>query len=243
MSILQKIPGLKLQWLALILLTIYPIAIGASRLGIWHFKHSFLLFVVAAITGFIVLVLSVLKMSRGESGESKALVIAVVASLLPLGVLGNSVLKAKNAPFIHDISTDLQTPPELMAAANDRIAGDHPVAYEGEALAKLQMAGYPDLKPLLLPKAPAMVFELANRAVADNGWQVLAQNNTTEPFTIEAVASSALFGFKDDIVIRIKALDPQQTQVDVRSMSRQGKSDLGVNAKRIKDLLQQIQTY
>ena len=107
MSALQKIPAIKLQWIALVLLAIYPIAIAAARLDIWHFRNSFLLFVVAAIAGFIVLVLSVLKMSRGDRQDSKALVISVVATLIPLISLGSNIVKAKDFPFIHDISTDV----------------------------------------------------------------------------------------------------------------------------------------
>ncbi len=66
------------------------------------------------------------------------------------------------------------------------------------------------------------------------------QNNETLPFTIEAVDTSLLFGFKDDVVIRISSHKEAGSLVDVRSMSRQGKSDLGVNAKRIQALLDQI---
>jgi hypothetical protein len=245
MSLLQKVPAVKLQWLALVLLVVYPLAIAAARLEVWHFRNSFLLFIVAAIVGFVVLVLSVLKMSKGETQDSKALVIAVVATLVPIGILGNSIIDAKSYPFIHDISTDLVTPPALMAAKADRLEGDHSVAYEGPELAALQQAGYPDLNSLLVVDSPVAVFTKAKEVVTQNGWQILAENNTSLPYTLEAVDSSLLFGFKDDVVIRIKAVvqDGQASgsQVDIRSMSRQGKSDLGVNAKRILQLQNQMQ--
>jgi uncharacterized protein (DUF1499 family) len=48
-----------------------------------------------------------------------------------------------------------------------------------------------------------------------------------------------LFGFKDDIVIRIAAAG-SGSRVDVRSLSRVGKSDFGVNAKRIRKYLRQL---
>lgn len=245
MSALQKIPAIKLQWIALVLLAIYPIAIAAARLDVWHFRNSFLLFVVAAIAGFIVLVLSVLKMSRGDRQDSKALVISVVATLIPLIFLGSNIVKAKDFPFIHDISTDVNNPPMLMAAKTDRVEGDHSVDYEGPELAALQKAGYPDLTSLVLSDTPQQVFERSLSIVQGNGWNVLASNDQQPPLTIEAVDTSLLFGFKDDIVIRIQSIQTSEgkpaTVVDVRSMSRQGKSDLGVNAKRIKQLLAQIQ--
>ena len=245
MSALQKIPAIKLQWIALVLLAIYPIAIAAARLDVWHFRNSFLLFVVAAIAGFIVLVLSVLKMSRGDRQDSKALVISVVATLIPLIFLGSNIVKAKDFPFIHDISTDVNNPPMLTAAKTDRVEGDHSVNYEGPELAALQKAGYPDLTSLVLSDTPQQVFERSLSIVQGNGWNVLASNDQQPPLTIEAVDTSLLFGFKDDIVIRIQSIQTSEgkpaTVVDVRSMSRQGKSDLGVNAKRIKQLLAQIQ--
>jgi uncharacterized protein (DUF1499 family) len=49
---------------------------------------------------------------------------------------------------------------------------------------------------------------------------------------IEAVATSRLYGFKDDVVARVRAKDAG-TQVDFRSVSRVGMSDLGANCKRI----------
>jgi uncharacterized protein (DUF1499 family) len=248
MSLLQKVPGPKLQLIGLLLLAVYPVAIIGSRLGLWDFKLSFLLFIVAAIIGFVVLVLAVLKMSTGDRQDSKALVITVIATLIPLSVLGSSVMKAKSSPFIHDISTDVSNPPPLNAARSDRVAGDHSVAYEGPELAGIQLAGYPDLKGLTVNQAPADVFKMVRAVIKQNGWQVLAENSETLPFTIEAVDTSFLFGFKDDVVVRISAVESDAaaeaavtgSKVDVRSMSRVGKSDLGANAKRIQALLNQL---
>ena len=60
---------------------------------------------------------------------------------------------------------------------------------------------------------------------------------------IEATDTSLLFGFKDDVVIRVAALADVSTassRVDVRSLSRVGGSDFGVNAKRIRDYLARL---
>ncbi len=50
---------------------------------------------------------------------------------------------------------------------------------------------------------------------------------------VEAVDTTFLFGFRDDLVVRISAEEGKGTRVDVRSKSRVGMSDLGQNAKRI----------
>ena len=58
--------------------------------------------------------------------------------------------------------------------------------------------------------------------------------------TIEAVDTTAIMGFKDDVVIRINT-NAEGTLVDLRSVSRVGVSDLGANAARIREFLQAYQ--
>ena len=60
---------------------------------------------------------------------------------------------------------------------------------------------------------------------------------------IEAVATSFLFGFKDDMVIRVTETDGAQVKIDVRSKSRVGKSDLGQNAKRIRRFMEGLTAH
>jgi hypothetical protein len=246
---LNKIPASKLKWLAVILLALYPLAILAARLDIMHFSNSFLIFIVSALVGLLVLLLAIFKLTKGQSGEKTALLIAIVLTALPISVLGSNIIKARTLPFIHDITTDTQNPPQFVAAINDRAEGDHPVTYEGEDVAQLQRAGYSNLNTLELNQPVATVFTQAQAVVAAQGWEVIAMNINEPPFTIEAVDQSFLFGFKDDIVIRMEAFTtaeqhadvPAKTRIDVRSMSRVGKSDLGANAARIEGFLNELQ--
>jgi uncharacterized protein (DUF1499 family) len=48
-----------------------------------------------------------------------------------------------------------------------------------------------------------------------------------------------LFGFKDDIVVRVTP-SGNGSRVDVRSLSRVGRSDFGVNANRVRKFLRQL---
>ena len=57
---------------------------------------------------------------------------------------------------------------------------------------------------------------------------------------IEATDTTLWFGFKDDIVVRVTPLD-SASRIDVRSVSRVGKSDVGTNATRIRNYLSKIQ--
>jgi uncharacterized protein (DUF1499 family) len=49
-----------------------------------------------------------------------------------------------------------------------------------------------------------------------------------------------LFGFKDDVVIRVRPLDAGSV-IDVRSLSRIGGSDFGTNARRVRAYLRRLQ--
>ena len=69
------------------------------------------------------------------------------------------------------------------------------------------------------------------------GWEVVAV--APEDLRIEATDTTLLFGFKDDIVVRVTP-SGNGSRVDVRSLSRVGKSDFGVNANRIRKFLRQL---
>lgn len=246
---LNKISASKLQGLAIILLALYPLAIVAARLDLMHFRNSFLIFIVSALIGLLVLLLSIFKLAKGQNTEKAGLIIAIVLTALPLSVLASNIIKARTVPFIHDITTDTQNPPQFIAAVTDRIEGDHPVEYAGEEVAKQQLAGYPKLEALELDQPIEAVVTQAQEVADAMGWDVLAININEPPFTIEAVDESLLFGFKDDIVVRLESFTtpeqnvdvPAKTRVDVRSMSRVGKSDLGANAARIEAFLKALE--
>ena len=83
----------------------------------------------------------------------------------------------------------------------------------------------------LLPQSPARAFDLADRAARDMGWDIVSIS--PPDMRIEATATTRLFGFQDDVVVRITPA-PKGSRVDVRSVSRLGKSDIGANAGRIR---------
>ena len=57
---------------------------------------------------------------------------------------------------------------------------------------------------------------------------------------IEATATTLLFGFRDDVVVRIVENEAGGVSIDMRSKSRVGKSDLGQNAKRIRQFMENL---
>jgi uncharacterized protein (DUF1499 family) len=170
---------------------------------------------------------------RGFVAALLAVVIGVAAAYTPL----TWFLRAQQAPELNDITTDTNNPPPLVVTLQLRRGASNPATYPGANAAVLQRAAYPDVTPVILPEAPAVAFKKADDAAMAMGWDVVAR--APAEGRIEAVATSAWFGFRDDIVIRIRA-DGAGSKVDIRSKSRDGESDLGVNARRIREFIAKL---
>jgi uncharacterized protein (DUF1499 family) len=146
--------------------------------------------------------------------------------------------QATSVPAIHDITTDTADPPQFRAVADARDAAMNTVAYPGNETAAKQEKAYPWIEPLVVARGPDAVFRVAKALVQDRGWTLQA----AEPDTgrIEATAVTFWYGFRDDVAIRIAPTDDGRTRIDVRSASRVGISDLGVNAERVRAVLDDL---
>jgi uncharacterized protein (DUF1499 family) len=146
-------------------------------------------------------------------------------------------LQRASLPVINDITTDTANPPAFVAILPRRVDAPVPAAYPGGTFAQAQREAYPDIAPLVLRIPPAAAFAKAEDVARTGGWEIVAADQAAG--RIEATATTAWFGFKDDIVVRITPT-PQGSRIDVRSVSRVGKSDLGTNAKRIRAYLARL---
>ncbi|MBH0031055.1 DUF1499 domain-containing protein [Pseudoalteromonas sp. SWYJZ98] len=162
-----------------------------------------------------------------------ALVFSVVAIAMPLNMMN----KAKSVPAIHDISTDLVNPPKFVAIAPLRAEAPNPVEYAGEETAVQQRKAYPELATLSFAQSKADLMAASEQAVKNLGFAVVSANTATG--IVEATDTTIWFGFKDDVVIRIKD-EGSQRFVDIRSKSRVGRSDLGKNAERIHSIINEL---
>jgi len=145
--------------------------------------------------------------------------------------------RAEQVPRIHDITTDTANPPQFQAILPLRASAPNSAVYGGLAVAIQQQAAYPDIQTLLLPGDTTKTFDQALALVRDSGWKVVAAR--PDEGRIEATATTVWFGFKDDVVIRVKAMDGG-SRVDMRSVSREGVSDVGTNARRIRHFLRSM---
>jgi uncharacterized protein (DUF1499 family) len=115
-----------------------------------------------------------------------------------------------------------------------KAAGDNSAEYEGAKIAEQQRRAYPDIVPLTLALQPGAVFSRTLDTARRMGWTIVAADDAAG--RIEASDRSRWFGFTDDIVIRITP-SGSGSRIDLRSSSRLGRSDFGVNAARIKTYL------
>ena len=141
---------------------------------------------------------------------------------------------ARQFPPIHDITTDIQDPPRFVRVLPLRKDARNSVDYTDTETPVRQRATYPDILPLDLTIEPAAAFERAERAARSLEWQIVAVK--TVEGRIEATATTFWFGFKDDIVVRIRP-SAAGCRVDIRSVSRVGRGDAGANARRVRDFL------
>ena len=149
--------------------------------------------------------------------------------------MGNQGLTAGSVPAIHNISTDVVEPPAFNKIVAIREAeGANPLVYEAEVLAAPQKAAYPYVKPLVSGDSPTAMFTKAVTVIESMGMELVSADQSNG--LLEATDTTFWFGFKDDVVIRIRP-EGGGSVVDVRSISRVGQSDLGKNAERIGEIL------
>jgi len=166
----------------------------------------------------------------GRAGRRHAIA-GTLFGLIPLSIAAAAAGSSGDAPMINDITTDTQDPPRFTAAATDEANSGRDLGYPGEEFAAQQRSGYPDLKSIRVDAPPDAAFERSVAAAETLGWKLTTRDAAAGRF--EAIAVTRLFGFVDDIVVRVRRAGAASI-VDVRSKSRDGRGDLGANAARIR---------
>jgi uncharacterized protein (DUF1499 family) len=217
---------------AVVLLALGPVG---WRAGWWHFRTAFFyLMPGAAYCGLAAMGIAVLALVFGR-GVGRRLAIGIVAFLIGAGIayVPWQFDRLRGiVPPIHDVTTDPANPPAFIAAAALRKAQNlNTPDYEGPSLAEQQRKAYPDLAPITLDLPPKDAFDRALVTAQRLGWTITESDAAAG--RIEATETSRWFRFVDDIVIRIEPAD-SGSRIDLRSSSRVGRSDFGVNANRIR---------
>lgn len=191
--------------------------------------------VFAGIAALILLVFQIV--FKRKTVTLGSTIVAVVLSAIAIAMPLSMINKGKNAPPIHDISTDLVNPPEFVAIAPLRADAPNPVAYDGIETAQQQRDAYPDLKTLRYSQSKADLIGAVDKSINNLGWELV--NTDANKGIIEATDTTMWFGFKDDVVVRITD-NGSERLVDIRSKSRVGGSDLGKNAERVATFIDEL---
>jgi uncharacterized protein (DUF1499 family) len=234
-----------LSWLGFAIAVVGVFGLGVSgpgyRLGLWGFQPGLGLAKYSAFLSLAAVVVCLTGLALWGSGYAADGLTPALIGVALGGFVAVWMLRWKHnldsVPYIHDITTDTENPPLFVAVLPLRAGAPNPAGYGGPELGRQQKNGYPDLAPGSLSLSPAETFPRALQAARDMGWEIVASDPLS--LRIEATDTTAWFGFKDDVVVR---LTPSSTgsRIDVRSVSRVGKSDVGTNARRIKAYLARL---
>ncbi len=230
--------GARILW-ALALLLVLVVAAGGPgvHLGLWSPLEGFIITLRSgfmgglALAGLSLIVIVIIAMNKKRGGMGKAILTLLIGLLLasPVGYL--RLFGGGDIPPIHDITTDMVNPPEFVALVGTRGDDANSLDYEGAEIASQQRQAYPDIKPIMVSSLPEQAFAKALEVAGNMGWTVTGVDSSTLRF--EATDHTFWFAFKDDVVLTIKSTETG-SQIDLRSVSRVGMSDLGANADRIR---------
>lgn len=220
---------------ALVVALSFPLLALGVRYGLWGFQIALSLLAGAALTAAILLalagvgLLSALRRQQRRAATQGMLVILFLVA--PVAMVFHFGLKASQVPVLYDISTTWVNPPPISAA---RPEGANPLQ-SADTNQALQKEFYPDVVTLTVAASPSEVLQRIEQVAQELGWEVTSVDGNTG--IVEATDTSFWFGFVDDVTVRARATTEGTTVIDVRSVSRVGKSDLGKNAERIRSFI------
>ena len=255
---IAKLPKIAL-WLAVGLVVWFLAAVFGPKFGLidWRFALGTMvrsagpiLIGVTALVAVIALVAVLWKGPRGQWWKA-ALALAIPAAFL--AGLNSVRATAESVPPIHDVATDVADPPQFTRATLDKrtqlqanpindyatplgeldawSGTDEPLASQSHA--QVIAESYPDLVSIPYSGDQRDAMVAVTLAMEDFGLDEVVSD--VEGGRVEGVAETFLFGFKDDVVARVR-----DGEIDLRSVSRVGLSDLGYNAARLRELSQAI---
>jgi uncharacterized protein (DUF1499 family) len=223
-------------------LILLALAGPSYRVGALSLTNAFTLLQWGAYAGIAAVVLGAIAAGLAYRRHLRVQMVvaapALLAGLVALGVPFELQRRARAAPPIHDISTDLENPPIFEAILPLRADAPNDLERTSD-VTELQRHGYPDLAPVTLPIPLDQAFDRALAVAQEAGWQIVTADKSSG--RIEATDTTRWFGFKDDVVVRLTPWGAG-TRVDLRSVSRMGRSDIGTNARRIRQYLDRLQS-
>jgi uncharacterized protein (DUF1499 family) len=195
---------------------------------------GFVLFSLGGIIALVVALASVVQALRGR-GIRPGGAVAIFAGL----AFAVIAARGRGGPMINDFTTDLADPPAFRNAGTLPPNRGRDMAYP-RAFEPMQQGCCADLRPARIPLGAKDAFaRVQGVAQGMPGWTITVAD--ADAGTIEAIAVTPLFGFQDDIAIRVRPDGDGSSRVDIRSKSRDGKGDMGTNAARIRTFVRDVE--
>jgi len=222
-----RLPNALALLAGLMLLTL-PVSIIVVRAGIW--QPGLLMYALACLLATILALLCALLCALPRYRPQRKRLLQGLGLALPgTLLLLTMVAGGGDYPAIHDITTDLSDPPTFTHAPTVRGPDSNPLDIKPDSLGA-QREAYPQLQTLRSERSATNAYRHALAVAEQLGWEITWQD--PEAWQFEAVDTTAIMGFKDDVAVRIRS-SANGSVLDLRSVSRVGVSDLGANAKRI----------
>jgi uncharacterized protein (DUF1499 family) len=187
---------------------------------------GFAIFALGGLVSILVGIASVVQAVRGR-GVTLGGALGIVAAIAFVGIAS----AGRGQPRINDFTTDTSDPPAFQQAMTVPQNAGRDLSYPRD-FAAIQHDCCADLHPAKLAVPPAEAYERALRTAREMPAWTITRADPAGP-AIEAVATTKVFRFQDDIVIRVRP-DGSGSLVDMRSKSRDGKGDIGANTARIR---------
>lgn len=97
---------------------------------------------------------------------------------------------------------------------------------------------FPELRPRTYAAPAALMFDVARRAAKALNWELATVE--AEAWKIEAVVTTKVIKFKDDVTIWVEADGDERSTLFARSASRVGWGDLGANTRHLMNLFETV---
>ena len=193
---------------------------------------GFALFALGILLGLAGTVVGLIALATAPAEMRGPVLRGLAPALFVVAIALIAALPGRKYPRINDITTDTANPPKFVNAPMLPGNSGRDMSYPGESFARQQQAGYPNLGPARLDAPPDQAFaRVRDAAHRMKGWQITREDATAH--ALEGIDTTSLFHFKDDFVIEVRPQDGGSA-VQMRSKSRDGKGDIGANAKRIR---------
>lgn len=212
-----------------------PLAALGFRWGLWGLSFAFTalrylsFFAIAALA--LTVVGGAIALAKHRRKDVIAIAHALAMVLIPAAFVFMQYQAIQGVPPIHDITTDGANPPTF----SGQVEGMPERSLTYEDVYDQQQEAYPDIEPITSSLSIDDAYAKALATASALGWEIAPADPNTGTF--EAVDTTFWFGFKDDVIIRVGS-HTEGSIVDVRSVSRIGRSDLGKNADRIRDFIE-----